>query len=105
MQSAFKQLIVVWLVLMTLLALTCASAFLHMGAWNSVINLVIAAAKTVLVVWFFMHLGSAHTAVRLCIAVAGFTLALLFAISAADYATRTVHGAPWQAPGGSKQGG
>jgi cytochrome c oxidase subunit 4 len=105
MPSGFKRLIFVWLALMALLALTCASAFVRMGPWNGAVNLFIAAAKTALVVWCFMHLGSARTAVRLSIAVAGFTLALLFAISAADYATRTVHGAPWQASGGSRQGG
>lgn len=96
MQPIYKRLILVWVALMILLALTCASAFVHMGVWNGAVNLGIAAVKAALVGWFFMHLGSARAAVRLCAAIAGFTLALLFAISAADYATRVVHGALWQ---------
>lgn len=105
MRHACKRLILVWLALMLLLGLTCAIAFLHMGIWNSVVNLGIAVVKASLVGYFFMHLATERAVIRLCAAVALLTLALLFAISAADYATRTIHGAPWQAKTGSSQGG
>ncbi len=105
MLHRYKHLILVWVALMVLLGLTCASAFLHMGIWNSVANLGIAVVKASLVGYFFMHLATERAVIRLCAAVALLTLALLFAISAADYATRTIHGAPWQAQSGSSQGG
>jgi cytochrome c oxidase subunit 4 len=63
-----------------------------------VINLVITAIKAALVGVVFMRLGTERALIRICIGVALFTLALLFAISGSDYATRSVYPAPWQAP-------
>jgi cytochrome c oxidase subunit 4 len=99
MQRTIKRFLWVWLALMVLLALTCGSAFLRMGMWNSTTNLAIAMMKAALVGFFFMHLGKAHGTVRLCASVALFALALLFLISASDYATRVIHWAPWEAAG------
>jgi cytochrome c oxidase subunit 4 len=92
----------VWLALMALLTLTCASAYIRMGTWNGIINLAIAAAKAALVGIFFMHLGKAHGHIRLCVAVALFMLALLFGIGSTDYATRMIYQAPWQQPAVSR---
>jgi len=98
MQKEVKLFLWVWLALMALLALTCASAFVKLGIWNGIANLAIAAVKVALVGVFFMHLRTEHGLIRLCAAVALFMLALLFGISSADYATRTMYRAPWQAP-------
>ena len=79
------------------LALTCASAYLPMGTWNTVTNVGIAVIKACLVAFFFMHImrGAAY---RLVLISALFTLALLVGLSGADYATRTRYPAPWQTP-------
>lgn len=98
MQQEFRHLSLVWLGLLALLALTAGSAYLRLGMWNSIINLGIALAKAVLVGVFFMHARTARSAIRACIGVALFTLALLFAVSASDYATRAMHPAQWQVP-------
>ena len=92
-----RQSALVWIALMLLLALTTGSAFLGMGIWNSVANLGIAMIKAILVGIFFMHLKTARGVVRICIGVALLTLALLFAVSGSDYATREEYPAPWQA--------
>lgn len=95
---AYRRSALVWVALMVLLLLTFGSAYLKLGAWNSVINLGIAAAKALLVGVFFMHLHRSSTMLRIVAAVAMLTLALLFGLSHADYATRVMYRAPWQAP-------
>ncbi|HET7596988.1 MAG TPA: cytochrome C oxidase subunit IV family protein [Burkholderiales bacterium] len=87
-----------WIALMALLALTTASAFIPLGAWNSVINLVIAAVKALLVALFFMQLRRASGLTRLVAAVGLFMLALLFGLSGGDYLTRHPVPAAWVAP-------
>jgi cytochrome c oxidase subunit IV len=89
---------VTWLALMVLLALTTASAFFPLGAWNPIINFSIAAMKALLVAAFFMHLDRASGLARVVAATAIFMLALLFALSGSDYATRNVAPAAWSAP-------
>jgi cytochrome c oxidase subunit 4 len=88
----------VWLALMLLLALTCASAFARLGAWNSVANLVIAAAKVLLVALWFMHLRTSSAVIRIYAVTALFALALLFGLTATDYQTRDLHAAAYQQP-------
>ncbi|MGB7480383.1 MAG: cytochrome C oxidase subunit IV family protein [Burkholderiaceae bacterium] len=98
MQSQMKRYALVWLALMALLATTLGSAYLKLGIWNGIVNLVIAVAKAALVAVFFMHFARARAMVRLCAGIALFALALLFAIGGSDYATRAIHAAPWQSP-------
>jgi len=88
----------VWIALMVLLAVTCASAYLALGVWNSVANMVIAAMKVLLVALFFMHLKSGSAAVRIYAVTALFALALLFGLTLTDYEVRDVHHAPYQQP-------
>ena len=88
----------VWAALLALLALTAGSAFVHLGVWNSVINMAIAVAKAALVVLFFMHLKTATALLRIVAAAALFMLAVLFGLSHADYATRSSPPAAYQAP-------
>lgn len=98
MKQAWKRAGWVWLALLVLLALTCGSAFVPLGAWNSVANLLIAAIKALLVALFFMHLREARPVYRV-VAVAGlFAFALLVSLSLADYSTRPHFAAPWQSP-------
>lgn len=95
---AYQCIILVWAALMALLLLSFGSAYLKLGAWNNVINLGIAAVKALLVAVFFMHLRSASTMLRIVAATALLTLALLFGLSHADYATRVMQHSPWQTP-------
>ena len=88
----------VWAALLALLLLTFSSSYLKLGAWNSVINLCVAAAKTLLVALYFMELRRASAMLRIAAIVALLTLGLLFGLSGTDYSTRATSVAPWQAP-------
>jgi len=80
--------VLVWVALICLLLLTLGSAYVKLGALNSAINLVIAAAKALLVVFFFMHLRSAHYMLRIAAAAGFFWLALLIGLSLTDFLAR-----------------
>ena len=101
MKPAYGRPVKVWFALMALLALTCGSAFVDMGAWNGVANFSIAVLKALLVAAFFMHLISAQHVYRLIVLTALFTLTLLLGLSAADYWTRGLQASPWQVPRGA----
>jgi cytochrome c oxidase subunit 4 len=96
-----RRLLGIWVVLMGLLVATYGSAYIPMGAWNSIINLVIAIMKALLVALFFMHLSSARPILRVPAVAALFALALLLGLSLADYKTRMMYSAPWQVPRGA----
>ena len=98
MKSAYGKLAAVWLALLVLLFLSFGSAYLHLGVWNGVANLAIAAMKAALVALVFMKLHEDQPVLRLTALVALFTLTVLFSLSVADYATRIEYPAPWQAP-------
>jgi cytochrome c oxidase subunit 4 len=98
MRPRYRPLIVTWAALLALLALTAGSALLQLGWWNSVLNLLIALAKGVLVVLVFMRLRRSHALVRIAAVTGLVTLAVLFGLSATDYATRERVPAPWQTP-------
>lgn len=97
-RHAYRTCLLVWAALMVLLLLTFGSAYLKLGIWNSIANFVIAAAKAALVAIFFMHLGGAPSLLRIAAVSALLVLSLLFGLSHADYATREMRHAPWQAP-------
>jgi cytochrome c oxidase subunit 4 len=101
MRRAYRTPLRVWIALMVLLAMTCASAYLRMGVWNDVANFAIAAVKASLVLWFFMHLASERPVYRLVLMAALFALGLLLGLSLGDYATRPRYPAPWQVPQGT----
>ena len=87
-----------WMALMVLLAASAGSAWLDLGAWNSALNLLIAAAKAAVVAWFFMELRGRDGVIRIAALTGLVILLLLLGLSAADYATRILWRAPWQAP-------
>jgi cytochrome c oxidase subunit IV len=78
-----------WIALLILLAITCGSAYLRLGAFNTWVNFVIAAAKALLVAWIFMHLQRSAPLVRLVAAAGLVWLTILVGLSAADFLTRT----------------
>jgi cytochrome c oxidase subunit 4 len=80
----------VWIALLTLLAITCGSAFLPLGRFNVVINFGVAVAKALLVILVFMHLRSATTMVRIVALIGIFMLAILVVLSLTDFTVRGV---------------
>jgi cytochrome c oxidase subunit 4 len=97
----YRTLAGVWLALMVLLALTCASAYVPMGIWNTAANFAIAVIKALLVAAFFMHLAEGRPVHRVVGFAALFALALLLMLSYADYSTRARQNVPWQSPRGA----
>ena len=83
-----------WLALMVLLALTTASSYIPMGAWNTAANIGISCAKAVLIALFFMHLRGAAALLRIAAVTGLLWLALLFGLSWTDLGTRPQASAP-----------
>ena len=86
--AAAKTYVLVWVGLLTLLALTLGSAYLPLGWLNGAVNLAIAVAKALLVMIFFMHLRSSHYVLRLAAAAGFFWLAILIGLSLTDFLAR-----------------
>jgi cytochrome c oxidase subunit 4 len=74
--------------LFILLALTCASSYLRLGAGNLALTLGISMAKTALVVFFFMELRKPEILFRLAAFVGILWLVIYFMLILTDYSTR-----------------
>jgi cytochrome c oxidase subunit 4 len=86
-----RALLLCWLALLGLLALTLGLAYLPMGSGNGIVALVIALAKAILVLAIFMELRRGPS-LRWAFAGAGFFwLMILLSLNLTDYLTR----APW----------
>ena len=84
-----KTYIGIWLALMCLTVLTASVAFVDLGPLNTVVALVIATTKALLVVLVFMHVKyTSEKLTRMVIAASLFWLLLLLLLSLADYLTR-----------------
>jgi cytochrome c oxidase subunit 4 len=88
----------VFLALIVLTAITTAVAYIDLGAFNTVVALVIAVFKASLVVLFFMHLKEQGGMTRVVIVAAVLWLAVLIGITMSDRFTRhwIEKGAPWE---------
>jgi cytochrome c oxidase subunit 4 len=84
----------IWIALMILTVVTARVAFIDLGPFNTVVALVIATCKALLVVLFFMHVKYAsEKLIKMVIVASIFWLLLLLLLSLADYGTRYVrHG-------------
>jgi len=79
----------IWIALLCLTVITAAVSFVDLGPFNTVVALVIATFKALLVVLFFMHVKyTSEKLTKMVIVSAIFWLFLLLALSMADYATR-----------------
>ena len=78
-----------WLALMVLLSLTTGLAFVPLGSANLFISLGIAVAKALLVLLFFMELKASSSLIRAAAAAGFFWLAIMIALTSADYTHRT----------------
>jgi cytochrome c oxidase subunit 4 len=83
-----RSYVTVFLALMGLTALTVGVAFVNLGAMNTVVALVIATVKMLLVMMIFMHVKYSSRLTKLAILAAFFWLALLLTFTLSDYFTR-----------------
>lgn len=78
----------VFIALMVLMAATVAVAFVDLGIFSNVVAMVIAIAKTTLIMLFFMHLRYNSRLIQI-FAVVGFLFVLiLVSFTVSDYITR-----------------
>ena len=89
--SSLKTYFAVWGALLLGTFLTYEVALIDLGPFNSVVALVIATTKALLVALFFMHLkGASERLLKLVVISTVFFLMLLLFLTLTDYATR-----PW----------
>jgi cytochrome c oxidase subunit 4 len=88
MSERAKVVLRVWIGLMLLLAATTALAFAPLGSATLFVSLAIAVAKALLVLIIFMELKASSGLVRAFAAAGFFWLAILLAMTMADYAHR-----------------
>lgn len=88
MKAEATRLVLVWIALLALLALTVFMAFLPLGTFKIPVAYAIGTAKAALVLWFFMEMRREGGLPRLA-AAAGFVwISVLLILSAADVLTR-----------------
>ena len=86
---ALKTNVAVWLALLVLTGVTTGVAFIDLGPLNTIVALVIATCKALMVVLIFMHVKYASDKlVKVVVISAVFFLLLLLGLSLADYSTR-----------------
>jgi cytochrome c oxidase subunit 4 len=83
-----KTYVAVFVALICLTALTTGVAFIDLGAMNTVVALVIAVTKMLLVILFFMHVLHSPRLTKLALLAAFFWLALLLTFTLSDVLTR-----------------
>jgi cytochrome c oxidase subunit 4 len=83
-----KVYLAVFIALMVLMAATVGAAFLDLGILNNVIALVIAMAKTSLIMLYFMHLRYSSRLTQVFALVGFLFLVILVAGTLNDYLTR-----------------
>lgn len=80
--------------LMVLTLLTVGVAFLNLGSFNPVVALGVACLKATLVILYFMHVKYSSRLTKLTVVLSLFFVAILFAETLMDYATRGLPAAP-----------
>ena len=74
--------------LMVLTTATVLAAYVNLGSFNAPVALAIATFKATLVVLFFMHVKYSSRLTKLTVVLSLFFVAILFAETLMDYATR-----------------
>jgi cytochrome c oxidase subunit IV len=74
--------------LMVLSAITVGAAFVDLGSLNPIVALAIAGLKATLVILYFMHVKYSSRLTKLTVVLSMFFVAILFAETLMDYATR-----------------
>jgi len=87
--SSLTTYVTVWLALLAGTALTVFAAHINLGPFNAAIALTIATTKALLVALFFMHIrGASEKLLKVVVISTLFFLAILLALSMADFGTR-----------------
>ncbi|HEX5423077.1 MAG TPA: cytochrome C oxidase subunit IV family protein [Candidatus Acidoferrales bacterium] len=89
--------ITVWIALLIFTGLTTGVAYIDLGVFNTVVALLIAGIKMMLVVLFFMHVKYISGMPRIVMIAAVFWLAIMMAFTLADEISRgwTPYGHAW----------
>lgn len=74
--------------LMVLSTLTVVAAFVNLGVLNPIVAMAIAGLKAALVILYFMHVKYSSRLTKLTVVLSLFFVAILFAETLMDYATR-----------------
>ena len=85
---SLRTYIVVFVLLMALLGVTVVAATLNLGAVALLIAMLIASAKSALVVLYFMHVRYASGLTKVFVMAAFIWLGILFTLTFGDYLTR-----------------
>src|SRR5207245_1874780 len=85
---SLKDYYIVYVLLLVLLFATVGIAYIHLGALNLWVAMLIATIKAGLVVWIFMHVREASRLVLVFAGAAVVMLLICFLLTMADYATR-----------------
>ena len=80
--------------LMALTALTVGVAFINLGSLNPIVALGVACIKATLVILYFMHVKYSSRLTKITVVLSLFFVAILFAETLMDYATRGMPGLP-----------
>jgi cytochrome c oxidase subunit 4 len=86
--NSHRTYLLVLAALLALLVLTVCAAFIHFGAFNTPVAMLISLTKGVLIVLFFMHLRRAQPLIRLFACAGFFWLLILLALALSDFLTR-----------------
>ncbi|HKD02852.1 MAG TPA: cytochrome C oxidase subunit IV family protein [Terriglobales bacterium] len=79
----------IWILLLILTGVTAWVSTIDLGPLNTIVALVIATSKALIVTLFFMHVKyTSEKMTKVVIACAVFWLLILLALSMTDYATR-----------------
>lgn len=88
----------IFVALMVLSAITVGAAFVNLGAFNPIVALLIACVKATLVILFFMHVKYSSRLTKITVVLSLFFVAIMFAETLMDYATRGWAGGPIGTP-------
>jgi cytochrome c oxidase subunit 4 len=86
--SPLSTYLTIFTALMVLSAITVGAAFVDLGSLNPVVALAIAGLKATLVILYFMHVKYSSRLTKLTVVLSMFFVAILFAETLMDYATR-----------------
>lgn len=74
--------------LMLLTGVTVAIAYVDLGPWNTVVAVVIACFKAMIVVLYFMHVKYSTRLIKLTVIAGLYWMGILMALTLGDYLTR-----------------
>lgn len=81
--------------LLCLLALSTGSALFKLGVFNTIVNMGVSVAKTLLVMAIFMHETKARKLTRMASALGFIWLAILIGLALTDFLARVPVPSPW----------